>query len=1108
MNDFRVTPEQQAAIHCAKNVAITAGAGTGKTEVMIRRIINALEDAERIDELLVVTFTEKAAAEIRERAYRAILRRIAETSGDRRARFLRMRDTFAKNRMSTMHAFFAQIVRAFTDDSDGARPDYGILDASEKSILLWEIVAARLDEIATGPDSPPKQDLRVWIRAGTSREGVAVGVCELIEQRTMTLPWLRRAAAAEPEMWLRAVRERALDLTRAQGEAFLTRPDIASLLGAIASYAPRSPNAVDRLTELQALVVRAMTTRSLHELHASLVTTQGARSTTTLGNQKTWEPATLAALRSDLGEIAAAVAATPELGFVWDEDTEELAAALSGSIARLALACLATYEEEKTSRNVLDYADLELRAEALLNRTDVMTALRERFRSISIDEFQDTSLRHWALFRSLASGVDGSLVPGKLFIVGDEKQAIYSFRGGNAEVCQQARDEIGRSLVFTGNFRSKANLVLFTNRFFSRLLVGGSPYEATAQDLHLADEPGPPQDSRPDAGSVRHLVVVGDHGLADALATEAHALAAFLRDLMDEVYEDEYPGIAARMRAGERTVGMLFRRASHQAVYEQALREHGVPFSTAKGSGFFSRGEILDLRNALRAIARGHDDIALMGLLRSPLIGCSDAGLLLLAARRMRDMSVAMALDGSESVDGFIECGMSATDAAALIKAKHLLVRWRKCAQSENTARLLLRVLRESGAYAPLAMGTDGRQRIANVEKFVDFAQSFDARHGTTLTDFISEVDKKAERDEETDADVPDTGAVQLLTAHRAKGLQWPIVIVPDTNWAPSRGIESRGPDGLGMSRVGMATVSGRTGPATEIVVKPRARSGADAIPFMWQVAELEARQRNAAELKRLLYVAFTRAESHLIFCTPDGNPARGSWAAMIDEVLTDSEVTQGSHAFFRRLEIAQRPVPRAKPTPVRRSGLDLSRIPPIVWQQERTGLELVESLEAVLADVGRQLLAACLREGIEPDAIARHARHWLTRSEASLDAVTVYGLVSAVSHARSWFVERFGPLEHVRWLPAFSNGGRYDQALALVRRESSRWTLVDVLFRWTRLGGAAPDPVAEVRRRDLLRVAREVMGDAEATTAVFDRHGIAALADGDEPAGRQLAFF
>ncbi|GIX06838.1 MAG: hypothetical protein KatS3mg115_1241 [Candidatus Poribacteria bacterium] len=786
-----LTAEQRRAVETERNVLITAGAGTGKTRTMTERIIRKLDEIDHIQQLLVVTFTEDAASEVRHRVYGALLEQIRTGDPSRREHFERIRDQFPNHHISTMHTFFAALLRQHghrLSEEDGGRvePDFVILEGAEQRALLRDSVESVLDEAAQNRHSPLREPLALWLRSGVRRSQLCAAVEAIISRRIELRSWLEKARSLSFEALFQAHEAWGRALLKRLQAAFFSDSEVVQLLEHIRTCAPAS-DANDRLAKLREAVLRAFQEENPAGLLECLLTKQQRpRSFGNVGSQRNWDPEVLETLRGALTRLARRVEEEQSLRWDWDPSLESEAMALARALALLAEAALEQYRARKLARHLVDFVDLEDFAGRLVRQPEVRRLLHRQFRAIFIDEFQDTNRHQWGTFRAIAADPRTEKIPpGRLFLVGDEKQAIYEFRGGEVEVCRIAGQEVEEQLEFTVNFRSGSNLLLFTNAFFDRLLTGEAPYEARPQALAHREDRQPPVRFRPGEGTVVHWVlpVEGSRVGRQELRREARWIARHLREILDGAHSERYPGIAERARSGEPTIGILLRRSTHQRLYEDALRAYGVPFVAARGRGFFQRQEVRDLRNALIFLNDPEDDLALVGLLRSPLFGCSDLGLIRL---RMAQEELGT-LNFWDTLLRLEERGPSelearfGEDAPAIYKAVVLLRRWQDRVGRKGIGLLLAQIVAETGLVAALSARPNGQQEVLNVEKFIDLAREFEAGAFPTLADFLLYLESQDAGDEEGDADLPEGGAVQILTVHRAKGLEWDLVVVPDT---------------------------------------------------------------------------------------------------------------------------------------------------------------------------------------------------------------------------------------------------------------------------------------------------------------------------------------
>lgn len=1140
----QLTCEQRLAVTLEDNIAVTAGAGAGKTSAMIERVIRALDGLDSIDRLLVVTFTDDAAGEIRRRVYQALLARIRESAGADRARLERMRDGFLQNHISTMHTFFAHLLRRFPDRLDGVDPDFRVVSGTEQHDLLRVSVGAVIDGIASAPDAPLRDDLRRWLRQHR-RAGVCACIVALIRNRIEIAEWLANMTEGNAGEVYASQERGAREFMERARSAFFEHERVQTPAGALLSAAPVSAVAEDALTRKREAVLNAVADRDVATLRGQLLTKTGAPGTRRVGTKGAWDEHARDAANGALFGIAEAVAGEAALSLEWDDDVETDAHEALAALARLTVACLREYRNRKQRMAALDFVDLEEQAAMVLRDPGALSILRSQFRAIFIDEFQDTNRHQWRIFRRIAAGEGGSLRENSMFTVGDEKQAIYEFRGGEVEVCQIARRDMGASLEFTANFRSAPNLLLFTNRFFEPLLTGGEPFEARAQPLRYRDRPAAPVDSEPTpaGGSVTRIMDAEDGtrgpnadgaepAAGSAVEREALAIADLLKAIVAGEREGDYPSLAARIEAGTPSIGILFRRTTHQHAYEDALRARGVPYIAAKGRGFYRREEIRDLRNLLRLLEDPGQDVPLVGVLRSPLIGCSDGGLLLLAARRHYASQALWSVLGEigPGLSDATDHGFAPEDILALRKAEELLARWRAAARRSPVATVLSQALAESGAYAPFALGLDGRQRLLNIEKFLSVVARFEAEGARTLGDLNRHIDVQDEEgDAEGDADMPDGGAIQLLTVHRAKGLEWPMVIVPDTaarfryslEETDYRSGRSRG------SRLAIGRLAdGEAGDAAQVTIRYRTPRHEVADTFAWARLQQEHSRRSRAEQKRLLYVAFTRAQEHLVIGTCADGPREQrtlddgrSWMDWIETILDDDTVCGGDHAFYRELVAASEDADGERvAAPTQRLDIDTTGI----WPAPASGAGVVRvtdepvsgfahaalredslrpGLEGPMAAFGaiaNTLLPVAYRTDASKEALERRASVLARSHAAALDDSALSDAVGAVLAAREWLRGRFARSSRLLFNRAFDavvDGARVvGQVDVVVVADDGSWDAVDLKYAGS---GTPPDPAVCARQAAALANAiGQVAGDTDVRVSMYvvDDEGVREL--------------
>jgi ATP-dependent exoDNAse (exonuclease V) beta subunit len=560
----------------------------------------------------------------------------------------------------------------------------------------------------------------------------------------------------------------------------------------------------------------------------------------------------------------------------------------------------ARHEEELSRRNALDFTALLVKARDLLrDNPDFRRQTQERLGALLVDEFQDTNRLQLELVVLLAEKRDGGprplrpdedvvaalpLEPAFLCAVGDRKQSIYEFRGADVSVfeilAKKMEAEGGARGFLQRNRRSVPPLLDFFNQAFAGVLVAGDggarPYEVVyvpKEDDLSAVRPAPMS-----APVVERLQLDEELSTSELRAADAEAVAKRLKVMLAPGAE---PCVAREDGEGLRParggdVAMLFRTFTHLEVYRQALIRHGIPHRVLRGRGFYGAQEVLDLASLLSLLADPEDALSFAAVLRSPLVGLSDASLFRLAGPEGLSLP-AVERGGLSGLEGLPE-----GERARMARFLTVLPALRR-ERDRLGVRALLRVALEETGYLEALAGTPyAEQASANVEKLLALAGRRDERGTGGCVSFARELQRLANEDPtESQADLLEAGdprAVQLLTIHRAKGLEWPVVVVPALG-------------GLRRFSSGRALFERSHG----LCLRPWLPDSLDKYrsPRFDQVRE-ELKRRETAEYRRLLYVALTRARDRLLLSGGKERGASDSWWCLLDERLRDDPRLRG----------------------------------------------------------------------------------------------------------------------------------------------------------------------------------------------------------------------
>ena len=631
-------------------------------------------------------------------------------------------------------------------------------------------------------------------------------------------------------------------------------------------------SAVERLDPLRDAMRRLSQTPPLDEalailprLAEGLLTNGKPLSVSRFGSKSNWDEVALARVRELVPALGRCLAPHADLLSLELSAADERAAAVLPALSRVFFKVDARYENSKGNGSMLDMDDLLEKTHQLLAAdANIRHRLAQHYRFALIDEFQDTDPLQWEIIRSLASP-DGQMAGDKLFIVGDPKQSIYSFRAADVTVFARVRDAIAEanaahkresqpfcddgeildashtqrlgSLVMGENFRTLAQPVAFVNALFPQFMqaVPDEPFQVGYDPLigcRSADV---------SEGSVELLLLPPDvnRDATDTARCEAQLVARRLSHLLEgnDLQVADQDGLRPPVPGD---IALLLRRRRNLSAYEDALRACGIPFQVAGGRGFYQRQEIYDLANILRVLCNSGDGIALMGALRSPYFGLSDNALYALTAP-----------DGSRLAKNLADADqrqrLAPADQEVATDAVARLQHWRDLRDRVPLVELLHTILEDTGAWAFLCYGERGDQAVANVYKLLDLAREFRG----PLADFVVRLDLLTNEEEQEGEAVLDADALHILTVHAAKGLEFPIVVVPDLaarfNFQNSTPALIDAEKGLGLRVLDPEQDYKRTS------------------SFVRTLINRNASRRQRAEEKRLLYVACTRARDHLL---------------------------------------------------------------------------------------------------------------------------------------------------------------------------------------------------------------------------------------------------
>lgn len=823
-----------------RDVVVTAGAGTGKTRTLVARYLSLLADGLPLRSIVAITFTRKAAQEMHNRvrgAIRLYLNQPGLTVSERRQWDVLYNELDAA-RIGTIHTLSTEILRAHPAEAR-IDPRFDVLDEGQAGILLAQVVD---ETMAWAADDVEAVQLFALLREWSLRNMLA----DMLAQRLEVQIAFENLPQDPWTLWMSLL----LGPIRRFVEDERVRRDFNDLIamrddGSVQRAAEAGDRLVEPLLSLLSLWGEIVLARAEQEWAAVSRRLQSLRQNMKLvGSKNAWAPADPKAIIKELQELydeqLAPLVGSGGIDLGLDRQLVEATPALR----RMYDQALNIYSHLKQDGQLLDFDDLEDGALRLLrDHPAVRRRWQKEVSAILVDEYQDTNDRQ----RTLVNLINGE--GGKLFIVGDAKQSIYRFRGADVAVFRSERTRIevsgGSGYTLAKSYRAHRDLIHALNDLL-RPVLGETedperPWrEPFAPLLHHREEAA---DNLSEPFVELHLTV------GSKVDGELHRAAEALTGRLSELHESGF---------GYEEMAIICRASTSFGPYEDALDQAGIPYLTVAGRGFFDRPEIRDLLNALQALSDPTDNLALVGLLRSPVFGFSDADLYELC-RSWIETGRGIPLWGTLANWPGEKAG----------RAVKIIAKLNRRAGRTPVASLLKLFLDETDYRAALRWAGHPRA-TRNVSKLLADAHTSGLVGVREFLEYVDGLRSGAAREGEARAMAEE--AVKIMSIHAAKGLEFPVIIIGDINYGRP-------------ATTGLLIDS-------ELGVLPRLVNENGALAGIYRLSQEREIDQEAAESDRLLYVAATRAKELLIMSgaiklSANGRPGwLKGWLKVLNEPL------------------------------------------------------------------------------------------------------------------------------------------------------------------------------------------------------------------------------
>ncbi len=849
-----LTPHQKKALDYNKHISLTANAGSGKTFVLSKRYLEiALNENLPLRNIAAITFTDKAAGELYQKIAREIedrLRTAKEKSEKEKLELIR-RQLVSAN-ISTIHSFCIDILREHPVEAD---IDANFTPIDE--IYADELIELCVEEvIKSSLENPTEQaDLKKLIRFFSSKHIFARELASALKHR-------RSILIIERSIYDKHVKEIAKEFY----EKFLSfcsslvEENIPSFLDAVkkinqAVLKKNSSNV--RALEIKNILSKLSKAKSIEE-KLSLISKIKTNMLTKAGTiaireyLSSEERENLEAECLDVEKFLREI----EYFIIPENHSEiELELANFGKIfIHFFNKSLNLYSEKKKQEGYLDYEDILLFTQNILENEDVRKSLSEKFKYIMIDEYQDTNELQYNIFLPILD----YLKCGNLFVVGDEKQSIYMFRDAELEVFNKTKSEIihhaGKESLLTlpDSFRMAPNICVFVNSLFRKLFENPNPLfnEVEHSDIVCA---------RNDNILGRVEILLNEiSDKENEEASEADLVAKKILQLVNSNSQEE--------KAAWGQIAVLCRKRKSFIELEKAFTREKIPYSIIGGKGFYQRQSIYDIYNYFSFLLDQNNDTALVGILRSPFFNLSDTEIYEISLRSDSTLW--------NRLKSFAENKPELRRIVNLLETNIELV------TKTEISVLLRKILTETGYLSVISSKPNSAQEEANLNKLISLTINFFTEGFRTLYDYVDYLSEAINtiEDESQAAFSEEDNSVKIMTIHQAKGLEFPVVFLYRCGETTQRSfVKSKS-----------VTVNKEFGLLTRVPLNENYFSEFETAPIV-NVHNYIINRKEVAELKRLFYVAVTRAINQLYISaslSSDLSPKSFSFLKLLQEGL------------------------------------------------------------------------------------------------------------------------------------------------------------------------------------------------------------------------------
>ena len=843
---LKLTDDQKKAIDFSKHVFLTANAGSGKTAVLSYRYIEiALQTDAQLNSIVAITFTDKAAGELYNKISNQIEERLSEEKDPViRKKLIRIRRELVSANISTIHSFCLELLKEFSPEAE-VDANFQVADENAAGDLIRLSVEEVFNSIAE-EDNELTDEIAKFLRYFGSSNLAKEKMISLINGRKTALQIIDEIYSKNDDEIFYYLKEK---ISEKLESVFRNLDEIVPDIKKINEFVFSANGENGRAQKTNELLKEYDKAESIVEklnlinvVFETILTQKGTVASRGYLNERSTFEEEINAVESFF-KMAKKIKIEPD-----EDDVIRRQIDFAKTTLDVFSAVLSTYRKKKQTLGLLDFEDLLIKTNKVIKRKEVRAALNEKYRFIMIDEYQDTNEIQYDIVMPILE----NLRSGNLFVVGDEKQSIYRFRGAEPEVYEKTKTEIretssGESVLsLPHSFRVSPKIAFFVNKTFGRLFSNPNPEfnEVFYNDLIST------RDDK-ETGEIAFLISESESPLA-----EAELVAKQILKLKEEKGSD----------FSFSDVAVLCRKRKFFATLETVFAHYGIPFAISGGKGFYQRQIIYDIYNYVSFLIDNEDDFALVGLLRSPFYLLSDSELLSISFRK-----------GGSFFEKFKNYSEEKNLHKEIIEK---LTEHSTSVYFTDVNILLRKILTDAGYVAVVASKPNADQENANLEKIIRLAVEFPDAEFKNIFDFkeyLSEAIDKTE--DEGQADLKEESEnVRIMTIHKSKGLEFDAVFLFGANSSESRrSVKSK--DIIFDKEFGVVAK----------VPSPAGYMAEYQSSLIDKLYEIVHDKKETAESKRVLYVALTRAKNNLYVSGELGPKSRvsgNSFLGFISEAL------------------------------------------------------------------------------------------------------------------------------------------------------------------------------------------------------------------------------